>query len=472
MAAAASKSASNGPRPRILRIGVILGGNIVEERLIRGRETITIGQSGKNTFSVPIEGLPRQWPLFTIHEGGYQLEFSDEMDGRISDGKGVHTLAQLKSRGAHKKGAAWSIALNEHARGKIVLGEMTLLFQFVTAPPLQPRPRLPASVRGTLADRIDPQLAIIMALSVLLHFGIAIYAYQRDQAVQTKIDQLHGQFQEESFKERTVSLKEFEVPQEGAATVGEAPAEEAPKEETKGDNKPKGEKREPKEEPGGGEDAAPDDAAIREKIANTAFMKIATGGAGEGGRYEKMSNTDQGAGLDKAIENVKKSGGDVSTLGRGGEGDRRSRGPQSGEVGTGKGPQVTGVGDGDTTVAVKEEEKIKSRVNLGSAVDLEDTTLDPEAVARRIRGQYLQGIKNCHQRVLKADPSAGGRVNIRFTVGPTGNVTDSSVKGFDPTVDQCILGLTKRWRFGAPKDDSGKPTSATFQIPLLLKPGE
>ena len=49
---------AGGSRPRILRIGIILGGNIVEERLIRTRETITIGQSSKNTFSVPIEGLP------------------------------------------------------------------------------------------------------------------------------------------------------------------------------------------------------------------------------------------------------------------------------------------------------------------------------------------------------------------------------------------------------------------------------
>ena len=91
-------------------------------------------------------------------------------------------------------------------------------------------------------------------------------------------------------------------------------------------------------------------------------------------------------------------------------------------------------------------------------------------MAKIIRARYLQGIKRCHQRLLKADPNAGGRVSLRFTVGPTGGVTKSDVKGFDGTVDACIKELTLKWRFGAPKDDDGKPTSAEFQIPLVLKP--
>jgi TonB family protein len=72
---------------------------------------------------------------------------------------------------------------------------------------------------------------------------------------------------------------------------------------------------------------------------------------------------------------------------------------------------------------------------------------------------------------LKQDPGAKGRVQLRFTVGPTGGVTRSSVKGFDPTLDACIQELVRKWRFGAPKDDDDKPTSADFQIPLILEPG-
>ena len=55
-----------GPRQRILRIGVLLGGKIVEERLIRERTSVTIGQSMKNTFSIPVEGLPLEFTLFAL----------------------------------------------------------------------------------------------------------------------------------------------------------------------------------------------------------------------------------------------------------------------------------------------------------------------------------------------------------------------------------------------------------------------
>ena len=39
----------------------------------------------------------------------------------------------------------------------------------VTEPPRQPKPMLPASVRGTFADRFDPQLSVIMGASIIAH---------------------------------------------------------------------------------------------------------------------------------------------------------------------------------------------------------------------------------------------------------------------------------------------------------------
>src|SRR3569623_1422683 len=85
--------ASSGPRPRILRIGVLLGGKIVEERLIRDRVPVTIGQSMK--------------------EGKYYLRFLNKMDGRLSDGAQVQTLDALKGRGAQNHGDYWQVPLSE-----------------------------------------------------------------------------------------------------------------------------------------------------------------------------------------------------------------------------------------------------------------------------------------------------------------------------------------------------------------------
>ena len=65
-AAARQPVSSLTSKIKILRIGIIQGGRIVEERLVRKRESITIGQSAKNMFVVLSDALPRNWLLFEM----------------------------------------------------------------------------------------------------------------------------------------------------------------------------------------------------------------------------------------------------------------------------------------------------------------------------------------------------------------------------------------------------------------------
>ena len=112
-----------GAKLKILRIGIIQGGRIVEERLVRKRENITIGQSAKNMFVVLSDALPRNWLLFEASGTGYVAHFSDGMDARIAVGNEIISLSQLKQTGKiQKRGAAWVLPLDERSRGKITLG--------------------------------------------------------------------------------------------------------------------------------------------------------------------------------------------------------------------------------------------------------------------------------------------------------------------------------------------------------------
>jgi hypothetical protein len=149
----AQPGSGSAPKLKILRIGIIQGGRIVEERLVRKRDDITIGQSAKNMFVVPSDALPRRWVLFQMHGNRYIAHFSDGMDARIAVGNEIISLAQLKQTGKiQKRGLSWVLPLDERSRGKITLADMTILFQFVTPPPPQPRPQLPASVRGSTSS--------------------------------------------------------------------------------------------------------------------------------------------------------------------------------------------------------------------------------------------------------------------------------------------------------------------------------
>jgi hypothetical protein len=57
--------ASSGPK--VLRIGLIQGGRVIEERIIKQRTSVTVGANEKNMFVIPVEtcrrpsGSSRSW---------------------------------------------------------------------------------------------------------------------------------------------------------------------------------------------------------------------------------------------------------------------------------------------------------------------------------------------------------------------------------------------------------------------------
>ena len=194
-AAARQAQVGSAPKPKILRIGIIQGGRIVEERLVRKRENITIGQSAKNMFVVPSDALPRNWLLFEASGNQYVAHFSDGMDARIAVGNEIISLSQLKQTGKiQKRGTSWPLPLDERSRGKITLADMTILFQFVTPPPPQPRPQLPASVRGSALTGVDWFFTTIAAISFLIHLSLIIYLRSVDWPRKPDIESVPDRF--------------------------------------------------------------------------------------------------------------------------------------------------------------------------------------------------------------------------------------------------------------------------------------
>jgi len=444
-----------------LRVGIILGGKIVEERLVRRRRTITIGQSVKNEFSVPVEGLPRSWPLFIEKNGHYYLHFTNAMDGRVSDGGQVHPLGSLKGRLAQQHGNAWVLPLAESSRGKIVLGEMTLLFQFVSAPPLQPRPHLPASLRGTIADRIEPQLALILALSLIIHGSIFTYArWLHDETTgRSRAERVyHATFE----APRTADIDfNTEAVTEGDEGKAEKEAEAKAEKPGKGGGKDQGGGK----DKGGGNNGPSDEelAARAEFEVSQMFADDETADGTTGGMSDRKPADD----LAGEIESVKESGGSVA-IARGDD----SRGPRRSDAGRARtgGPDVNVSGDskGTTTAAVTGPKIKKPKVVIKTPTsDEDDASLSPAAVMRKIRSQYAHGLKQCFKRILKGDPNAAGTIKLKFKVGERGNVTRTKVTGFGyPELDQCVEAKVMNWRFAKPVDKDGDPISVTFDISM------
>ncbi|MEO7092639.1 MAG: energy transducer TonB, partial [Polyangiales bacterium] len=170
--------------PKVLRIGLVQGGRVIEERIIKQRVTVTVGSNEKSMFVIPSQAIPPMFKLFELVGNDYHLNFLDGMNGRIALATGITDIQSLRGQ-AKKVGGAYQVKLTDEARGKVVVGETTFLFQFVAPPPVQPRPQLPLAVKGGIASTIDWTLTIIAAFSFLLHFGIvgAMYSDWMDPIV-------------------------------------------------------------------------------------------------------------------------------------------------------------------------------------------------------------------------------------------------------------------------------------------------
>lgn len=450
MAQAAVKGtpqAGVAPKVKILRIGIIQGGRIVEERLVRKRENITIGQSAKNLFVVPSEALPRHWMLFELTGHHYVAHFSDGMDARIAVGNEVISLSQLKQTGKiQKRGHSWVLPLDERSRGKITLGDMTILFQFVTPPPPQPRPQLPASVRGSITSQLDWAFTSIAVGSFLLHLMLVLYLRNVDWPRRPDIEEIPDRFVK-------MVVKKVEPPPEAKKEVAKTTDEEKKPEKKKGEEK-KAVKKEltPEEKAKLAEEKARADAERRarlaEQVKSTGLLKLLGARAdGSGSIADVLGKGDVDRDQEKAFQGV--GGIGVASA------NDQLRGIKSGGSGSGKVATVGGLRGGGSiseggTGNAAAEKKVSGIVKTEApAVDGE---LDPSLISKEVRAR--QGaIKACYERALKRNPTLSGKIVMHWTITAAGTVSGVDVEQDslgDSEVGSCIKSLIARWRFPAP----------------------
>jgi outer membrane biosynthesis protein TonB len=455
-AAARAQVPNTGMKPKILRIGIIQGGRIVEERLVRKRENITIGQSAKNMFVVPSDVLPRHWLLFEVSGNRYIAHFSEGMDARIAVGSEIISLAQLRQSGKiQRRGASFLLPLDERSRGKIVLGDMTILFQFVTPPLPQPRPQLPASVRGSITSDVDWFFATIAGISFLLHLLLVIYLRNVDWPRKPDIEEIPDRF----VKMVSQQPKKEEPKKEEKKTEDKADE----KKDDKSAEKKKTEERKPKrelteaEKAKQAEDKARADAERRarlaEQVRSTGLLKLLGAKADSSGSLaDVLGKGDVDRDQEKAFQGI---GG----VGVASSSDAALRGIKTGGSGSGRVASVgglrggAGIAGGSTGVGPAEK-KVSGVVK--SEAPAVDGQLDPGVVSKEVRTR-LGAIKACYERALKRNPTLSGKVVVHWTITAAGTVSGIDVENDtmgDNEVSSCIKSLIARWRFPAPAGGS------------------
>jgi hypothetical protein len=405
----------------MLRIGIVQAGRIVEERLIAPSTDVTIGQSRRNTFAVPgSQTLPRTLTLFVHTRDGWVLHVAPGCDARVADGEGARAVEDPR------------VLLGDRARGKLLLGDVTVLFQLVDAPAHAPRPQLPPSVRASLLSQIDRALVAILAISFVAHFGFAIWLGQLDWP-RASI---------EDVPEHVVVWQPVRLAPMVAAPERPAPPSPSPSRPSPSPSHPsRPGPRAPSPAPG------PTRAQLTDAVRSMGLSKLLTHRGDDGVSFvdDVIKRGDVPVDLDRVLPTISSMG--VASSGDG-LGHPRASSRASGPVRGGE-LRALSIGDVDTG-------RRGGEVVIETPSGPLDQTLDPEGAApdlsRIVKEVKLRlgAIRTCYEGVMRHAEGLSGRLVIRFQVTRDGVVSHTSIEEdtlHSPPMVSCVQSRVGRWRF-------------------------
>ena len=359
------------------------------------------------------------------------------MDGRVRIGAKDLDFAALRSQKlAQKRGSVYALQLDDSAKGKVSLGEVTLLFQFVPPPPAPTRMALPPEFRGTLWTSLDHVFFAILAASVLLNFsGAACIAL--------------------SAKPPDADVTLDELPDRFAKLLVPPPVEaEKPKEEAKSEEKVEKKEVKKKEKPASDEARK---AAIAQKVQSKGILKILGSSGGQGALKDLLG---EGTGTQDVASALKGAQGGVVVATTGGVG-----GPRGGGAGSAAGIGDVGTaGGGNVSLGNKGDARVSGRVSAASP-EVDSADVDREALARYIKAR-LTAIRGCYEKELKRNPTLKGKVVVRFNITPAGRAGDIRIEENSvgsAEVGECIASLMRSWVF-----PFKPPDEVAVQYPFLF----
>ncbi len=452
----------------VLRIGVVRGNDLVEERLVTFGQSVSVGTKSSNLFHLPdldIDGFSERFELFEFKNDRYHLHFTEQMLGKIQSGKDAVTLADLVSGGslgpsrATEKKGLYQLPLSKLVKGKIELGEYSFLFQYQSTPAVvvQQKKVSNTSISEGLAEDDAIFLSFLGFFSVVAAGMIWWIAVQpRPELLdQEEVEELIAEYldlddiePEEPIEEPTEDTDE--VDENAPVDPNKKPVEDKPEEVEKPaptDKPTQEEKQEVTKKATASANMSDEDRAAAEAAVSKSFLFQAIGTVGEGsGGVVTSAFGGEGAAdvdLDKVLDGVTDGQMAVSDAQMTVKGQMDKSGKATTKVGVesaeGKGGKSV-AGSGPKTVVPKSVAKVqKIETAMGECAD---------GINKTVR-KYLSQVKTCHDISLKSNPSVAGRVEIEVMI-ESGKVTSTSlVKNStgDKKVGSCIEKKIVKWRF-------------------------
>lgn len=414
---------------KVLRIASITDDLVCDELHQSAPGSVTAGRDVESQLLVFGPTMPGHHVLFELDkQGGYTLVLPPWSSGLLKLRGKAMRIADLWRK--QSKDGPLRLRLDPSARGKLVLGETALLFQFAPPAPVPPKEPFPQEYRArALGSMSRLDMATLLA-SVLLLGPWFIYSSV------TAVDPNFEQEIDERF------LRVMGIPPKVKKDEPEKPPEEDSVLAIEDDKKKKDKDPEIVDKV-----INPSKAFSKEAIAKARGVGVARvlgtyGGPGEGTVFDVIQSTENNlgelfaAGMTRVVD---ADGNEVSGFVPGGEGIT-ALGAAVGTKGfdvSAAGPEVAGLD--------KKERKISLK---GGPAEI-DGDADKKAVSATIRNR-MSALQSCYDKALRADAGLNGKIAYTITVSVMGTVTNVQVISDslqDAGVEACTVAKIKGWRF-------------------------
>jgi TonB family protein len=412
---------------RWLRVAIVRGDRIVEERWIT-HDRWVIGDD--EAADAVCDGAPRT--LFAKRDGRWELALEPGMEGRIGAGGAVRSLTELRpdARGV--------LRLADDARGRVVIGELTLLFSLEATRTATARAPLPASARGGLFAQIDARFTAFVVASFTAFFGLAIVLESSDFPV------AHGSIATEHLA-RLVFAEPAPPPEpderdDVSDDVRVSDARDTPQTVTQTRNGSRD------ASPSAAPSAAPS-ADDRARIAEEASLAV------------QMMLGAQG--LNGAVHDVLRGGvptADAAQI----LGDASGVVPATASASVLRPGDGGGDGSGEDDLGVIARRRVAALEPAPVATErtISDVRIerfepiggggdfDPAVVARAMRAR-LSAFRRCYEQALRHEPTLAGRWTIELTITERGEASEVSISErstHSDALERCVVEAVRRLR--------------------------
>lgn len=440
----------SNPKPRdrrVLRVAVVVDELVCDEIHQHEAGAISMGSDYRSDVVLFGAHAPRQHTLFDYRQGAYFLDLPEHVRGKVSMGRKSFTVGNLRKRFA--VGGKLRVKLSPRAKGKLLIGDSTVLFQF--AAPKKLPPRLPFPVQ--FQPRIE-QMWGRRELSTLAASALGLGSYFTWAATA----EYDSGFDMDDIDERFVRAMDLNVEKE-EEVVPEEEDEDALAEE---DEEKDEIKDKPKPEPKKLD--KPPEKFSKQAIKQARNVGIARvlgtyGGPGEGTVLDIIDSTENNLGdlfAQGMTTTMLADGGAITPFIPGGEGISLG-GSMAGTEGfdLGEGPELDNKVD-------KRERKVTGRAKATKTDVFGD--VDSKGVKAQIR-RRLSALQYCYNKVYASQPGLSGKITFAIAISKMGSVTSVAIEEDtvgNASVKACTTAKVKGWRFGTQEGEGETVFTVVF----------